>query len=707
MSFGGVNELKDDFEVVVKAPGAVFFIGEYSVLHGQAAIVMPIPLFTYVAIRLERDKATRSLTGDIPREGATYKTLKSMTALRTLRFLDQRTRDDFKVAVGEFIDHNSKHGPRGFTIKVRSQLPTRCGLNSSGALSAALSVGLHILTNRIFAHEVRQWRDKPLNDLVNDADFMAVFKFAVYLESKIHGKSSGCGPFASLVGASDQFPIVYSVPSVYNQSVKLVPAHVAEHVKAFRLSQVIQKEKQKDVRRRIWRSFAVAFSGQSRPIETGAQVSKAEEIENRLNEGVRELHEVLARTRIPKPQLPAPLNEIEGTSTKFGSQRLWDTFGSLSLSLLKNLIDADMTDVKHIVEVTEGLLMYLRVTNEPIDFISRAMNNHGIACKITGSGGGGDLVLFSDFEVDDIGHGLKQVIKSEDLRLSIQLPAWELGEEERSVPPVSVVSEGRIVRTIEEDWKKPLPRSVTVTLLPVKMEHSRDAVMRAMRGENDDRIVRGIAKSMVKGPQVIVLPELCVSERICPDIQGVLRKQRDGSRKVVVGGSYYKEIGEGFKFNRCPIITSEAIYTQDKVLRSPKEETSVVEGSTLEIFRNTPVGNFVVSICSSLVKTKEILKSGQGNPPIDFVFVPSLNRDLGRFQRESLQLMDIHTHVVIVNSSELGGSYLLAPFRGQKKWAVLGRGETGPKNVKIDLEEFRRSLIGRESAIYKTPVEHA
>ena len=73
-----------------------------------------------------------------------------------------------------------------FKLKIWSEIPTKCGLNSSGALSACLSCLLYMLKNKIGYEEMQalsnKWKEITINELKNDNIFSAIFKNSWIIE---------------------------------------------------------------------------------------------------------------------------------------------------------------------------------------------------------------------------------------------------------------------------------------------------------------------------------------------------------------------------------------------------------------------------------------------------------------------------------------------------------------------------------------------
>lgn len=702
--------LKRDYEVVASASGSFFLIGEYSVLRGQTAIVMPIPLRTHVALRLEDDLNIREIVSEFPKPEYNYRELRTGKKVNQHVLYDTGKVERVKDSLTEFLDE-VLDDRFGFSIKVRSDIPPSCGLNSSGAFSAALSACANLITNRVSHVGMKTWKDRSLPSLLRDKEFGRVFRLAIRFEQDIHKYTSGCGPFVSLVGAPDQLPVVYSIPSLR----KVEPADTVERVstgaRSIRLSSLISLPSKQGVdhhtrlvSNNLWGKFALAYSGMQRMRGPNVSIPDVAEIEERLAEGVERLSDILHDSRIPQSDLPSSLTDlVRANSKQYGSRRLWNTFGSLAITMMKNIIEWHDEDLTDVIEITEGLLSYLRKVPENIENASAGLRVEGITSKITGAGNGGDLVLFSP--EGNTQALLKQACRVHKLQLVEHLSLQSIAQNERSVPPVQAVAGKKIIRTKDLDWrKKPAPGIVRVTVIPINLGITDAAVDEAGRGKKKAEIIEALTESQSEGPQLYILPELSISGAILHEVQKTLGTLVDSDLKVVVGGSFYELERTGLRFNRSPIITKRSISYQDKILRSPKEESrKIAEASQLSVFKNTPVGNFAVAICSSVVVMPDVVRrwTSRSSELLDFVLVPSLNKSRRLFVREAIKLTDTYTHVVIANTAAVGGSAVRAPMYGKRAWklAPLRKGITKPQSVDVNLHDFHDHSHG-----YRTPL---
>jgi len=194
------NRFKTNFrksEIVTAFPGAFFFIGEHAVMYGQPALYMPIPLYVFVGIKKSEVIGINVETWQLDQESKLFK--KHRWEDNQIEEIQSCIREVFR---GESVE------PR-YNIFVLMQVPPRCGLNSSGAFSAGVSVILGMLKSYISEEKVNVWQKTPdLSDLKKDKEFNKIFEIAWEIDHTIQNGSSGIGPFASLIGVRDE-PIVY------------------------------------------------------------------------------------------------------------------------------------------------------------------------------------------------------------------------------------------------------------------------------------------------------------------------------------------------------------------------------------------------------------------------------------------------------------------------------------------------------------------
>ena len=197
---------QDDWDFVVSAPGVFFICGEHACdVHGLV-LGQPIPLFTHVAFR-RKDAGRLTFT--------------------PFNFLDPSekipkpaARDPFFKKIQEDVTKLLNHRYYGFPpcdIGVFSEIYPQCGLGGSGALGVACAVGCYFLkdpdatSNLLLSLENENRKVSQLRQQYTSFD--QVFRLAWKINAHYHSKkSSGCNSFFSLIGSPD------GAPSLYNAS---------------------------------------------------------------------------------------------------------------------------------------------------------------------------------------------------------------------------------------------------------------------------------------------------------------------------------------------------------------------------------------------------------------------------------------------------------------------------------------------------------
>jgi hypothetical protein len=149
-----------DWEVVVRAPGNFFLAGEHAVMFGHPAVCQALPAYTYVGLRRRLDDAAVNLDLDA---------VSFFDVMKPGMF-----RHDFEYPA-RFVACQLERllesdGWKGVDIGLYSELPSMCGLASSGALASALAIGLNIMFEKTQAERrfsaLRNSFGRPRDDSV-------------------------------------------------------------------------------------------------------------------------------------------------------------------------------------------------------------------------------------------------------------------------------------------------------------------------------------------------------------------------------------------------------------------------------------------------------------------------------------------------------------------------------------------------------------
>lgn len=197
-----------DWEIVVRAPGNFFLAGEHAVMFGHPAVCQALPQYTYVGLRRRLKDRETNLD------------LNAVTFFDVMR--PGKFRHDFEYPA-RFVACQLERllesdGWRGVDIGIYSELPSMCGLASSGALASALSIGLNLMFERnasrseILDTLKQLWApNRRLSRAIQDPVFCSVlFPQAWRIDSLFHNhQSSGANAFFSLAGSPNGLPAWY------------------------------------------------------------------------------------------------------------------------------------------------------------------------------------------------------------------------------------------------------------------------------------------------------------------------------------------------------------------------------------------------------------------------------------------------------------------------------------------------------------------
>ncbi len=242
------------YNVVARSAGSVSVSGSHSVVFGQPAIWLPIPLYTFVGVREFRSGTDKKFKAgrmnSFPREKLKKhgKTIKNIYGGKSKIDLCSPPADDnllckiYLLAEKRFkIKEDDKHA---YEFVCVSEIPESSGLGGSGSLAVALSLALHYHYEEIGPEELTllDWWLSPwfkksclYEESINLADyrsipeefknnrgkvilegaehagekFESIRKLAWEIENILHGCSSGAAIHASMIGTPG-FPLIYN-----------------------------------------------------------------------------------------------------------------------------------------------------------------------------------------------------------------------------------------------------------------------------------------------------------------------------------------------------------------------------------------------------------------------------------------------------------------------------------------------------------------
>jgi mevalonate kinase len=200
----------DGYDVVVRAPAVFYLVGEFDSIFGYPALIMPIPLFSYVGLSLGGAGFQVDEVRVVEAEADAYERRRGLQFVKPTQTvsLDEEERRLLWDTIRDAIPEAQKW--KGLRMKNLSMIPTRCGIGASSAFSVALALAADLLANTGAQSALRQSRGYDDAPLLPNGDVRRVFKLAWSLENIPEGgSSSGGGVLTSLFGSRDGFPILY------------------------------------------------------------------------------------------------------------------------------------------------------------------------------------------------------------------------------------------------------------------------------------------------------------------------------------------------------------------------------------------------------------------------------------------------------------------------------------------------------------------
>ena len=211
------------------------------------------------------------------------------------------------------------------------------------------------------------------------------------------------------------------------------------------------------------------------------------------------------------------------------------------------------------------------------------------------------------------------------------------------------------------------------------------------------KIINYIEESIAHGSNLIILPELSTSKSICSKII----KRYKGRNLVFVMGSYYDKD----KQNVSKILINNHICAQIKNHPAYKEKDFMVPSNIVNVFLNTPVGDFAVLICYDATDFSTLMALQNYT---DFIVCIACNRDVNLFDHMFRSITYLkYQYIIFCNNSSFGGSSIYAPFHGDRRLDTLGVDNEGIIYRKLDLgkiDELRSSRDGKNfNDLWKFP----
>lgn len=405
--------LKNNYELIARAPACYFWSGEYADMYGQLAIVHPIPLYSYVGIEQGNYNDFKLEFEDIRIESSIDFDRASGDEMELVR------RPQVAERMKKYLEFwKEQNNQEYFRIRLWSEIPSRCGLDASGAAMASLAAIMQIIETAEDKREklittINSWANKPIKELKEDGIFRAVFRKAWILDDCAHNfLSSGTGPFSSLVGSPNGnlvlyftekkgFDTTYPVQRLSKTLEELKPDYFQqfeEKIKAidwwstrFALKQDLKE----------WLRIAIVYSGI--PEDTGKILAKLEKryktpIEELRASFLKSFPEFRETAKLTRPisdflkKHKKPLREAELYPKYLFSESL----GLLSCILL-NILERGNTDelFSHVMTINKCLDFFGVFPQELTESYSKVKGDFNIGLKLAGYGGG-DFVVFGE-----------------------------------------------------------------------------------------------------------------------------------------------------------------------------------------------------------------------------------------------------------------------------------------------------------------------
>lgn len=223
---------------------------------------------------------------------------------------------------------------------------------------------------------------------------------------------------------------------------------------------------------------------------------------------------------------------------------------------------------------------------------------------------------------------------------------------------------------------------------PPKLTHEAE-------NEQKQKIHKYLKEAMERGSNLIVLPELSTSENICKEI----KKKFSNSQAVIVMGSYYNDRKE----NCSLILIDGESYGQIKNNPSYDERTYMRRTNDVNVFINTPIGDFAVLICYDATDFS-MLATLQDYT--DFLVCVARTRDVATFKHIFSALTYLqYQYVIFCNDAKYGGSSFYLPFHGNRELDTIGVKNEGIIYRNFDLMRLdkMRDLDREKDELFKYP----
>ncbi len=428
---GFYKELFSVCPVVVSAPGSFWWTGEYVVIEGSFSLSQKIPLRCFVGLEPTSSKEIQigSLYEFDPEENT---------------FEEYVQDSSISSKIISLLSESDK-SQSGFKIHIMSEIPLACGMNSSGALSAALAIAYFLHIGKITPEIIASWKTKKVIDLISDkkTGFDMVFRMAWKFESVFHGDiSSGSTAFASLVDSG--YPTLFFGPKISREDVirsrywqERYKYTNTESYSGARLNELFELPDLPN-----WPiDFGLVFSGNTR--NTASIVRNISDRKAEFKELEKNIKELASKhpASVAKHLLPELSKTNDGDNNFFSIY--FDEAKVVSLEILMDFNNLFLKGASHHVleafftslKKNHDLLKFLIPTSSSVENICRELSRYNAGYKITGGGSKGDVLFAAqDHQIrTEFGEIEKRISERTTKTINLDYASWLDGIEDESI----------------------------------------------------------------------------------------------------------------------------------------------------------------------------------------------------------------------------------------------------------------------------------
>lgn len=397
-----LREMYDTCDLVCSAPLAAILAGEHAGVDGAMMLVAPLPLRVYVGTlgRNERSGGSLPILSNFSYYDPVLDELADRSHNPEYLGAEENLRNIGKLLgkIAQDQEPSLKFLPA--EIVVLSEAPPGRGANWSGALAVALALALYLLQGeRVLPEQLdsRTWHH--ISQVIKrDDEIETLFRMALALECISHTLASGYGPACSLLPALGK---LFLYKGFIDPKYALARSDARRNSSFFLCHWDTYQERlatREPHEVGALYDIFIVDSGRSKSTADriarlrGAEEDKlAQDFVNLLGEDPNQAAEALERS----PSLPDQI--LREHRIGIG------TLGLTSLLAVKTLRDCcggldDPSSVLRVVQSLDQVHRRLGLSFLELDQIRRELDRklrqHRVAVKITGGGGGGDIVVW-------------------------------------------------------------------------------------------------------------------------------------------------------------------------------------------------------------------------------------------------------------------------------------------------------------------------